>query len=52
MPQFYESYLKSLSPSAIRDYCKKCPDHNGLCELSGDHPLIRFQECDALQERF
>jgi hypothetical protein len=32
--------------------CKKCPDHDGLCELSGDHPIVRFEECDLLQERF
>jgi len=50
---FFQSYLDQLPLSSIRAYCKKCPD-NEICseEIGSDHPLIRFQECELLQDLF
>jgi hypothetical protein len=49
MVQFYDSYLKQINQSAIKATCKKCPDYNDFCDISHDHPLTRFCECEYLQ---
>jgi hypothetical protein len=49
MPQFYDSYLQQINKDAIKETCKKCPDYKEFCDLSLEHPITRFCECDYLQ---
>lgn len=50
---FFQEYLDQLDLKNIRKYCKNC-EENDQCseEIGSDHPLVRFQECELLQELF
>lgn len=50
---FYREYIDQLDQKAIKRYCKHC-DHNWECSNDGipNDPLLRFGECDILQETF
>lgn len=49
---FDKEYIKNLNLGGIKRHCNKCIYDKECRQEVGDHPLVRFVECDELQDYF